>query len=110
MPSHCFVATPVGIAARETAPTSDGCQLTTDDLGGYGSGGKTWPVKVGSAAGLMISAARGSKAAVIGATAIMPQNESAHAAGVTAFSLPAQPSHIPCIGMSVVIAAAVMSA
>lgn len=94
----------------DTASLSDGRQLRTEDLGGYGSGAKTWPVPVDSATGLTTSAVTGLNAGAIGATAIMLQNENAHAAGVMPFSLPAQPSHFPCIGMSAVIAAAVISA
>ena len=44
--------------------------------------------------------------AAVGATEIMLQNETAHTPGSIVFSLPAQPLHLPVIGMPVLMAAA----
>lgn len=67
------------------------------------------PIAGVSARGSTVSLEIASKAATVGANVITLQNEAAHATGVMVFSFPAQPSHLPCIGISVPIEAVVAS-
>lgn len=68
-----------------------------------------WPVAGVSARGSTVSLEAASKAATTGAIAATLQNDATHAAGVMVFSLPAQPSHLPCIGISPFIDVITMS-
>jgi hypothetical protein len=57
----------------------------------------------------MVSTGTGPNAIAIAGNAIALSQWAEHAVGATAFSLPAHPSHLPCMGISVAMAAAATS-
>src|SRR5438128_278945 len=86
--------------AATPSPESDAPQLRMVGLGGYGSGGRVWPIASGPAVGFSISAGTASRTAATKGIAITAPQKASQPVGTTPFSSPAQPSHLPDMGMS----------
>src|SRR5437660_7797761 len=86
--------------AATPSPESDAPQLRMVGLGGYGSGGRVWPIASGPAVGFSISAGTASRTAATKGIAITAPQKAEHAVSAMPFSSLAQPLHLPCIGPS----------